>query len=351
MTNHEHPSDGKVRVWDLAVRVFHWSVAALVLVAFLTAEEDETTPIHVRVGLVILGLVIFRVVWGFIGSSPARFRSFVRAPREVIAYARAYLTGRPPVHTSHNPLGAVMVLLLLGLLGAITATGILIQLGPQWGGPLSPWIDRSTARAIKEVHEVTAEMLPALIVLHVAGVLVSSWLERQNLIGGMITGRKRVEAALPLRAPSLGRRLLAFSVAALIGGSVAIGVSLILPIGTAEAAESPKSLLDGYAAEARAADPAFTGFDAAQGKVLYVTEHALNGKRSSCATCHTADPRSEGRSPVGKIIDPLAPAANPLRFTDRKEAEKWFERNCKQVLGRPCTPREKGDVLAWLLTW
>lgn len=330
-----------VRAWDLSVRLGHWSLALLVLVAFLTSEEDGLAAVHAYTGLAILGLVLFRVVWGLLGSPNARFAAFVKAPREVLAYARDYVKGRPPRHLSHNPLGGVMVLALLGLLGAITATGISIKLGPEWGGPLV--MSKSVAHGLEEAHEAAAGMLPVLIGLHVAGVLLSSWLEKQNLIRGMITGRKLGEEPAPL---PLGRKVLALSLAVIVGAGTAIGLAILLPANTAEAAELPAGLLERYAGLARADDATFAGFEAARGKRLYLEEHP----KGSCATCHTDDPRRTGRSPAGKIIEPLAPSANAQRFTDRAEADKWFDRNCKQILGRVCTARERGDVLAWLLT-
>ena len=88
---------------------------------------------------------------------------------------------------------------------------------------------------------------------------------------------------------------------------------------------------------------------AARGAALYREEHVVDGKPTSCATCHTADPRGKGKSPAGKVVEPLTPSVNPERFTDRKHAEKWYGRNCKQVLGRACTPAEKADFLAFVL--
>jgi mono/diheme cytochrome c family protein len=120
-----------------------------------------------------------------------------------------------------------------------------------------------------------------------------------------------------------------------------------MPIGSAEAAEP---LLTHYQAAARAEDASFVTFDAARGRALYFEKHDVNGATSSCATCHTSDATKPGRSPVGKLIDPLAPSANPQRFTDLATADKWFNRNCKQVLGRTCTARERGDFLTYLFT-
>lgn len=339
----------KLKVWDLAVRLGHWAMAALVLGAFLTADEDETLPLHMRLGLLLLGIVAFRLVWGFVGSRHARFSDFVRSPRAVLAYARQYVRGRPGRHLGHNPLGSVMVLALLGTLLLVTVTGLLTALGPEFDGPLSAMFSRQGAHAVEEVHEASAWLLPWLVVLHVGGVLLSSVLERQNLVGGMVTGRKRPPTEPAAFAePPLAARLAGFVMALVLGGLVVSALWRILP--EAEAAEPQASLLAQYRQEAQAAAPAFQKEDPARGKALYFTEHERNGKRSSCASCHTKDARQEGRTPVGKRIDALAPSANPQAFTERKKADKWFDRNCKQVLGRTCSPGEKADFLAYLLT-
>lgn len=106
---------------------------------------------------------------------------------------------------------------------------------------------------------------------------------------------------------------------------------------------TPAKLLEDLKVEAGAGTP----LSADRGRQLFLQK----GSDWSCSTCHTADPRSEGRHTVtGKAISPLAPAANPQRFTDRAKVDKWFRRNCRDVLGRECTAREKGDVLTWLLS-
>jgi mono/diheme cytochrome c family protein len=191
-----------------------------------------------------------------------------------------------------------------------------------------------------------------MLVFHVAGVLLSSFLEKQNLVAGMVTGFK---SALPLppggegrgegMAPSFMARTAGFLLAALVGLGAVLLLWKLMPIGTAEAA-SP--LLSRYEAGARAEDPAFKGFDAARGRTLYFEEHDTRTGKTSCATCHTPDATKVGRSPVGKVIEPLAPSANPQRFTDAATADKWFDRNCKQVLSRTCTQRERGDFLTYV---
>jgi hypothetical protein len=114
---------------------------------------------------------------------------------------------------------------------------------------------------------------------------------------------------------------------------------------------SPRSLLDGYAQGARTENPAFTSFSADRGRAFHNQEHtAPDGRVSSCATCHTANPAAAGKTRTQKVLQPLAPAANAQRFQDAATVEKWFLRNCHDVLQRPCTAQEKGDFLTYLLT-
>jgi cytochrome b len=180
----------KVKVWDLFVRLSHWALGLLVLGSFLTSEKDRLTSTHVAIGLGVLAVVLARVAWGFFGNEPARFRAFVRGPREVLACARALACGSPRRHLSHNPLGGAMVVALLAVLLGCVASGALVYAGPEFAGPLGAVVGKPAAHAIKEVHEALSSTLLVMIGLHVAGVLFSSWRERQNLVVGMITGRK-----------------------------------------------------------------------------------------------------------------------------------------------------------------
>jgi hypothetical protein len=111
-----------------------------------------------------------------------------------------------------------------------------------------------------------------------------------------------------------------------------------------------EGLLDGYAAAAKAADAGFSGFSATRGETLYRTKHA-SGKPDSpaCTSCHGPDARSAGRTRTGKAIEPMAVSVSPDRYLDAKKVEKWFKRNCDEVLGRECIPREKGDWLAYMM--
>jgi len=122
----------------------------------------------------------------------------------------------------------------------------------------------------------------------------------------------------------------------------------LIAAGTSSAA-TPDQLLQGYVAEARKAEAGFSP-SPTRGEAMFRREHAGDKGPVACATCHTADPRKEGRTRAHKAIAPLAPAANPERLAEAAKAEKWFGRNCKDVLGRACTPAEKADFAAWLIS-
>ena len=133
---------------------------------------------HVTLGYTVAGLVTFRILWGFVGTRYARFSNFVRGPAAVGRYVGALLRGRPEHTIGHNPAGALAIVLLLGTRGGVSASGWAIynDVGGGW---------------LEEVHEVVANLMLAIVGVHVAGVLVSSRLHRENLIGAMIDGRKR----------------------------------------------------------------------------------------------------------------------------------------------------------------
>jgi cytochrome c553 len=122
-----------------------------------------------------------------------------------------------------------------------------------------------------------------------------------------------------------------------------------LAILTLPAAASTPPLLEGYAAAAKAQQPSFAGFSAQRGQAFYNQEHHnADGKATSCATCHNANPTQPGRNRNNKVLQPMAPSANPARLQDAATVEKWFTRNCQDVLQRACTPLEKGDFISYL---
>lgn len=197
-----------VKVWDPLVRIFHWSLVLLFAVSYVTGDDDSM--LHIYSGYGIAGLVVFRVVWGFVGTRHARFSDFVRGPRKTMEYARSLLRGKPLHCLGHNPLGGWMVVLLLAGLASTCWSG-LEAYAAEGKGPLA-----SAGMAIiptamahgdgdghgpgkgdgesiwKEIHEFLANLTLGLVIAHIAGVVVASRLHRENLVKAMITGRKQV---------------------------------------------------------------------------------------------------------------------------------------------------------------
>ena len=167
-----------VKVWDPLVRLFHWSLVALFAVAFATGEHLER--VHILFGYGVLGLIAFRIVWGFVGNRHARFSDFVCGPGTVISYTRDMIAGRAERCLGHNPAGAIMIVALLTMLTATGVSGYLLTTPTYWH-----------VKWVEALHEVTANVTLGLVGLHVAGVLVSSLMHRENLVLAMITGRKR----------------------------------------------------------------------------------------------------------------------------------------------------------------
>jgi cytochrome b len=167
-----------VRVWDPFVRLFHWSLVALVAVALATGDEVEW--LHLWAGYAIAALVALRVIWGFVGSRHARFSDFVKPPSEVIGFLGQSLRLKAPRALGHNPAGGAMIIAMLVLIAFISVTGFMLTTDAYWG-----------SETIKEVHEASAYTLIVLVFLHVAGVILASLEHGENLVRAMITGRKR----------------------------------------------------------------------------------------------------------------------------------------------------------------
>ena len=184
---------GTVKVWDPLVRIFHWSLALFFILAFVT--EDEWMSLHSQAGYAISLLIGFRLLWGVIGTPAARFSKFVRSPATVLSHLGQMLRGTPPHYLGHNPLASVMVLaLLLGL--ALTSFSGMVVFAAEGQGPLTDTLfARWRADWVEELHELLANFTLLLVFLHVAGVVVSSFLEGENLVRAMITGRKRKREA------------------------------------------------------------------------------------------------------------------------------------------------------------
>ncbi|MCB2076538.1 MAG: cytochrome b/b6 domain-containing protein [Novosphingobium sp.] len=177
-----------IRVWDLPIRLFHWTLAALIAFSWYTAEE-QMLDWHLRSGMAILFLLVFRLLWGFAGSSTARFSQFVRGPAAIVAY----LKGKVGAGIGHNPLGALSVLALLGLTALQTLLGLFAEDNDGlMAGPLSLFVSPDTAEAITELHEALFNALLAVIVLHVGAIIFYAF-RGKHLVGPMITGRAKAD--------------------------------------------------------------------------------------------------------------------------------------------------------------
>jgi len=181
----------KVRVWDVPVRLFHWLLLALLGFSWWSGEQgNEWMEYHGWSGYAILTLVLFRIVWGFVGSDSARFAHFVRGPSASYAYFRSVLQRRPKAFLGHNPLGGWMILSLLLVLLVQAVTGLLGNDDNAYEGPLSHWLRHSTSSLITTLHAYNFDLLLGLIGLHVAAVLTHQLLRRDDMIKAMFTGVK-----------------------------------------------------------------------------------------------------------------------------------------------------------------
>jgi cytochrome b len=196
----------EVPVWDPLVRLFHWTLFVSFCAAWFTEGElfeglqdrlsgEWLQLVHIWAGYTIAGLLVFRVLWGFVGPRYARFSDFVYRPGIVLAYVRDVLTLRARRTLGHNPAGGAMIVALLLGLTATVVTGLALYGADKGLGPLAAMLAESSDAAIdtiKEAHEVATNFTLLLVAGHLLGVVWETLLHRENLVRAMITGRKRV---------------------------------------------------------------------------------------------------------------------------------------------------------------
>lgn len=203
----------EIKVWDPLVRVFHWSLVTLFAVAKLTGDEESR--LHELSGYGIIGLVVLRVFWGFVGTRYARFSNFVYRPSGILAYAKDLLISKPKRYLGHNPLGGAMVIVLMAALLATGLTGLALQnsdgevsglasvVTPALISPAMADDDdenesnEAAGEAWEDLHEFFANLTLLLAALHIGGVIVSSLVHRESLVRAMITGRKTSDVHAP----------------------------------------------------------------------------------------------------------------------------------------------------------
>lgn len=280
--------------WELpALRLWHAALAGGFLVAWLTADED-TYKMHVFAGYWVLTAVALRLALAAIGTA--------QGPLALVRPGRSRLM---------IWMGGIVT----AMVGVAAVTGVIA--------------DGKTA--FEDVHEAMSNTALWLIPAHAALVV---WVFRGRRLREKLLGSARVSTA-----PML-----------LLAG-LTLAVSAPLGLATPALAADPArdAILAGYAKAAKAADPGFSGFSAARGETIYRGRNTANPDFPSCATCHTDEPTRPGRhAKTGREIAPAAVSANPKRFTDAEKVEERFNRDCKTVLGRECSARDRGDFIAFL---
>lgn len=228
-----HPStvtSHEIAVWDLPTRLFHWLLVLSIIGLYLSAEVLDLSfsmplpwggqwimgnmDVHMLLGETVLTLVIFRVLWGFIGSGTARFANFIRGPRAVIDYLSALRRGEVPLAVGHNPAGALMIVALLVFLLAQVFTGMFANDDIFSEGPLAKLVSKSTSDALTGVHGLLFNILALLVVFHIAAAVYYR-LRGENLIKAMVTGKKSADMLPPeATAPKIVNPLAAIPVLA-----------------------------------------------------------------------------------------------------------------------------------------
>lgn len=214
-----------IKVWDLPTRMFHWSLLALVAVCWWTGEDGDIDW-HMRCGYAVLALLLFRLAWGFAGSSTARFASFVTSPRKVLAYLAGMRPAATP-HFGHNPAGGWMVMLLLLVLLAVSLTGLFANDDILSEGPLARHISKRLSDLATAWHEHGFHALLALVALHVSAILFYLLVKKDDLVRPMLTGSRRVPQGVTLPVLHMRSGWLALAV---FGGAAGL-VGLLVKLG------------------------------------------------------------------------------------------------------------------------
>lgn len=182
----------EVRVWDLPTRLFHWLLVCLVAVSITTAMIGGLAmQYHERSGMAIMVLVLFRVVWGFMGGTQARFAAFIRGPQEVLRYTRTLLRNDARRYIGHNPLGGWSIIAMLTGLGVQVGTGLFANDDILTEGPLAHWVSKAISDSLTRIHHINKVVLMGLVAVHVSAVVFYLVVKRENLVTPMVTGCKR----------------------------------------------------------------------------------------------------------------------------------------------------------------
>lgn len=221
-----------IHIWDLPLRLFHWLLAVAVAAAYITAKiGGSLIDWHGRIGIFILGLLVFRILWGFVGSTHARFLTFFPTLPRLVAYLRGRWQG-----IGHNPLGALSVFALLAVVAAQVGTGLFANDDIAFVGPLFGFVDKSLSDRLTGLHNTIFDLLVAFIVLHVVAIVFYRWVKKTNLVVPMLTGKKQVPKALaasvagsPVRGVGAIGLILSLIISCTVVWGVAGGIAYLQP--------------------------------------------------------------------------------------------------------------------------
>ncbi len=206
----------RFRLWDLPTRIFHWALVLCIVGAFVSGQlGGNLIDVHGKIGIAVFGLIVFRLVWGLLGSTYARFAQFFPTPGKIKAYLRGEWQGE-----GHNPLGALSVFGLLGVVGLQAGTGLFSNDDIAFAGPLFDLVSKDLSNALSGIHHLVSKVLIALVVLHLVAIGFYGRVKKQKLILPMITGWKEGNGE-----SARGGGLLALIVALLIAAAAIYGAS------------------------------------------------------------------------------------------------------------------------------
>lgn len=192
-----------VRVWDIPVRGFHWLLAFSILGLFITGKlGGNWMEWHKKIGFFVLGLIAFRIVWGFIGSEYARFRNFVYGPATVIDYAKNLFSEKSKKYIGHNPMGGLSVFALLAAVGFQAVSGLFANDDIMLEGPYASMVSKALSDQLTKLHKLNSDLILILIGVHLSAIAFYAVFKRENLIEAMMTGEKMVEN--DVANPSIG---------------------------------------------------------------------------------------------------------------------------------------------------
>jgi cytochrome b len=195
-----------VRIWDIPIRLFHWAIVILLGTSWIT-EKQGWMELHFLAGYSLLALLLFRLVWGFVGSQTARFTSFLRNPLAVLRYILRLHRRGPDTELGHNAAGGWMVLVMLVLLAVQVGTGLCANDDGINEGPLFDYVGKEWSDWLSHIHAVNFSLIQIMVSLHVLAVIAYALVKKHDLVRPMVTGVKRLPSGTT--APRIGNPLLA----------------------------------------------------------------------------------------------------------------------------------------------